>query len=53
VAISKLAYTLASTMSTVIPLQTELRPEWRLDKVTSFSYICCGAAFLSSDDEDD
>jgi hypothetical protein len=28
-------------------------PEWRLDKVTSFSYICCGAAFLSSDDVDD
>jgi hypothetical protein len=28
-------------------------PEWRLDRVTSFSYICCGAAFLSSDDEDD
>ena len=30
-----------------------VKPEWRLDKVTSFSYICCGAAFLSSDDEAD
>ena len=34
-------------------VSASVSPEWRLDKVTSFSYICCGAAFLSSDDEDD
>ena len=34
-------------------IQASVSSEWRLDKVTSFSYICCGAAFLSSDDEDD